>query len=308
MMRINNINLNCLKIFETVYRTGSMTKAAEELFLTQSGVSQHIKSLEDGLGIKLFERVNKQLQPTRKGQKLYNKTLISLQGLEGVINEVCETELAMEGTVRIGMPIQFGVDRLLPKIAILSNRYPNVNFNIEMGVATQIRDMLLKGELHFAFTDNFIESPKIQSQKVFEETLELCVSSEYYNLNKIASLNASSAALKKLDFIAYEVGCPVLRSWFNHHLSNRKMAVNVRGRVMDTQGVSQLIINHMGAGILPDHFVERLRKQGHKLHTFKSNHKPLINSISIVSLRSRAKDYVFDLIAEKMLSHAIRNN
>ena len=46
-MIINNLNLNHLLVFECVFRNGSMTAASKELHLTQSGVSQHMKSLED---------------------------------------------------------------------------------------------------------------------------------------------------------------------------------------------------------------------------------------------------------------------
>jgi len=64
MLLIDQLNLNHLRVFECVYRTGSMTAAAKELHLTQSGVSQHIKSLEDVLNFKLFDRIQQRLVPT----------------------------------------------------------------------------------------------------------------------------------------------------------------------------------------------------------------------------------------------------
>ncbi|MCC6137911.1 MAG: LysR family transcriptional regulator, partial [Bdellovibrionaceae bacterium] len=56
-MLLDQINMNYLRIFEAVYRTRSMTQAANELHLTQSGISQHIKSLEDTLDLQLFDRI-----------------------------------------------------------------------------------------------------------------------------------------------------------------------------------------------------------------------------------------------------------
>ncbi len=70
-MLLDQINLNQLRIFERVYRTGSMTRAAEELNLTQSGISQHIKALEDILKVRLFDRVKQKLLPTAEGKFLY---------------------------------------------------------------------------------------------------------------------------------------------------------------------------------------------------------------------------------------------
>ena len=65
-MLTSSLNLNILRVFETVYSTRSMTKAAQVLFLTQSGVSQHIKSLEESLEFALFDRLQKKLVPTEK--------------------------------------------------------------------------------------------------------------------------------------------------------------------------------------------------------------------------------------------------
>lgn len=61
---IANLNINQLKIFESVYRLKSMTLAAQELFLTQSGISQHIKSFEESLEITLFIRNRTMLYAT----------------------------------------------------------------------------------------------------------------------------------------------------------------------------------------------------------------------------------------------------
>ncbi len=64
-MILDNLNLNHLRLFESVYRSENMTKAAEELHLTQSGVSQHMKSLEEAVGVKLFDRVRQSLIPSK---------------------------------------------------------------------------------------------------------------------------------------------------------------------------------------------------------------------------------------------------
>jgi len=68
-MLIDQINLNQLRVFESVYRTKSMTHAARELHLTQSGVSQHIKALEDVLTLKLFDRIKHFINTPQKASK-----------------------------------------------------------------------------------------------------------------------------------------------------------------------------------------------------------------------------------------------
>src|ERR1043166_1333358 len=68
--------------FEAAARTLSFTKAAEELFITQSAVSRQIKALEDHLGLKLFERRPRALQLTENGQALYRIATEALDRLQ----------------------------------------------------------------------------------------------------------------------------------------------------------------------------------------------------------------------------------
>jgi DNA-binding MarR family transcriptional regulator len=69
--RYNLPHLAFLQGFEAAARTLSFTKAAEELFVTQSAVSRQIKALEDNLGLRLFERRPRSLALTENGQALY---------------------------------------------------------------------------------------------------------------------------------------------------------------------------------------------------------------------------------------------
>jgi LysR family transcriptional regulator, glycine cleavage system transcriptional activator len=69
--RYNLPHLAFLQGFEAAARTLSFTKAAEELFVTQSAVSRQIRALEDNLGLKLFERRSRSLTLTDNGQALY---------------------------------------------------------------------------------------------------------------------------------------------------------------------------------------------------------------------------------------------
>jgi DNA-binding transcriptional LysR family regulator len=69
--RYNLPHLTFLQGFEAAARTLSFTKAAEELFVTQSAVSRQIKALEENLGLKLFERRSRSLALTDNGQALY---------------------------------------------------------------------------------------------------------------------------------------------------------------------------------------------------------------------------------------------
>lgn len=61
-------NLEWLRTFKAIYETGTLTAAAQELFISQPGVSLHLNSLEAYTGYKLFERASKKMTPTEKGK------------------------------------------------------------------------------------------------------------------------------------------------------------------------------------------------------------------------------------------------
>lgn len=76
------INLEWFRTFKSIYEKGSMTAAAETLFISQPGVSLHLSSLEDHVGYKLFERMPRKLVPTERGKLLYNAIVDPINRLQ----------------------------------------------------------------------------------------------------------------------------------------------------------------------------------------------------------------------------------
>ena len=134
-MLIDKINLNHLRIFECVFRTRSMTVAADELHLTQSGVSQHIKTLEDSLDIKLFDRVNQKLIPTQEGKSLFEMCAPVLNNIEHGLQDLRGESAELSGTVSVGMPMEFGHNMIMPRISEIAKKHPGIKFRIRFGLA-----------------------------------------------------------------------------------------------------------------------------------------------------------------------------
>lgn len=282
----HDLNLNLLRVFESVYRTGSMTEAAKELHLTQSGVSQHITALEEVLGVKVFDRIKQRLLPTERGRLLYQRTSESLNQIENVIFDVRGQERAFSGNVNVGMPIEFGNSIVMPIIAGFSKKYPKVTFNFNLGYASTMNELLLKGELDFAIIDEFKMDRSITTQKVFDEIWELCGSEDL--LNEKSSPKHTLKYYETLDYVEYQAGNHVLNMWFKHHLNKAHPDLNVRAYIMDVQGISRLIVNKVGVGVLPSHVVQKMKSQGDGIQTFRGCGKPLKNSIGIAKLSQRS--------------------
>jgi DNA-binding transcriptional LysR family regulator len=284
-MFIDHVNLNHIRVFECVYRTRSMTQAAQELHLTQSGVSQHIKSLEDMLGVQLFDRIQQKLVATSAGALLFKKSSQGLREIEQALWALKGADQQLSGNVTIGMPTEFGNNLVLPLLAQIAKKHPLIHFKLNLGLASAMNAMLLSGEVDFAFVDDFRMDRRIKIERVYDETLELCASEEL--IKRVGAPKNTRKFFESLEYVEYQEDEPVLRKWFAHHLHSKHIDLNVRATVMDVQALARLIVSEVGAGILPSHRVTKLEQQGQRLYRFKGCGKPLKNTISIAYLTER---------------------
>src|SRR5487761_1739885 len=129
-----------LRIFRAVVRSGGFTRASEQLELSQSTVSQHIRQLEDELGCSLFLRVGKRVFVSEAGKVL-------LVYADRIFHELKNAELAVRelstmkrGTVRLGVGATTLTYQLPAALGEYKRRYPE----IELIVITSTTESLLK--------------------------------------------------------------------------------------------------------------------------------------------------------------------
>ena len=302
-MLLDQINLNYLRIFESVYRTRSMTQAAQELHLTQSGISQHIRSLEDSLEIKLFDRIKQKLIPTASGKKLYEEVSPQLKSLEQALHGVTAKDHMLRGEVTIGMPVVFGLNMIIPWIKEFGEMHPELSFVIRFELGHTLNDLLLSGEVDFAFVDEFNLDSQIKTEKVYDEVLKLYCSESYFKSKKkeVADLKGKQA-YECYDYIAYEKGEPILRHWLKQHLKAGQMQLKVRAYVADAIAISRFITSGLGLGVLPGHHGSKLLEQGYKLHEFDSKGKQSHNTVSVASVSNRTHSTSVQKTLEFLLS------
>ncbi len=280
---IDQLNLNQLRVFAVVYRHRSMTRAAKELHLTQSGVSQHVMSLEASLGQKLFDRGFSEIVPTSAAQALYEGCAKGMGELEQALLKISNQKPS--GIVRLGCPPEFGYNILLPLMHAFQVHYESVVVRLTIGSASKMNQSLLNGELDFAFVDDHPMDLRVRTVPVYGETLELCMSETLHQ--KFGKPRHSEAYYRKLPYVAYFEEEPVLRRWFGHHLGNRDIPLNVRAYLSDAESVSRMVLVGLGAGVLPHYFLETLIAQGHPLRRVRGSADALVNRISIAHMGAR---------------------
>jgi DNA-binding transcriptional LysR family regulator len=142
-----------LRTFVAVCDSGSFTKAAREVHLTQSAVSLHVKRLEDQVGSRLFLRNAHGVGLTEHGEVLlsYARRILALY-------KEAEHRLGRDGdgVIRIGAPDYFDLHTLASLLGQFSARYPAVRLQIELGIGPDIAAMLDAGELDLAIVPSEI--------------------------------------------------------------------------------------------------------------------------------------------------------
>jgi len=125
-----------IRIFEAAARYLNFTKAADELALTQSGVSKQIKGLESFLGVALFAREPQKLSLTPAGRLFYQRCTQALDTLALAVSEVQGSQTQL----RLQVPPTFAARWLIPRMGQLKQDYPELDLHIETTWLRKVKD------------------------------------------------------------------------------------------------------------------------------------------------------------------------
>lgn len=152
------VNLELYKVFYTVAKCGSLTKAAEELYISQPAISQAIKQLENELGTPLFNRVHKGMELSVQGGGLvYPDVEQALQLLLGVEQRLSELHNCATGTLRIGASETIFQYCLADRIVEFHDLYPQVRFELLTGTSPKTVEALKNDRCDIGFLNLPIE-------------------------------------------------------------------------------------------------------------------------------------------------------
>ncbi|SMF14170.1 LysR family transcriptional regulator [Pseudobacteriovorax antillogorgiicola] len=301
MSLLTHLNLNYLRIFLVVFRTRSMTQAAKELHLTQSGVSQQIKSLEETLQITLFDRINRRIIPTSEAEILYNECSRRLDDLEAALRQISNQEKVLKGKVKIGFPPIFGNHTIVPIITEFGKDYPGVRFDLRNGLASEMIPLLLQGQLDFAFVDSFVTDSYLIQRPVAAENLELICHKNI--LEEYGPYRHSMEFYEKLPYVSYTESESILNSWFQANFNRTISEPNIRATVMDCNVAATLAVAEIGASIVPQDLAQNLLSHNKQISILSSQTK-VTNNISVVHLKKRtmgaAAQQCYEWISESL--------
>ncbi|WAC15297.1 LysR family transcriptional regulator [Dyadobacter pollutisoli] len=191
------VNLEWYRTFKAIYKTGTLTGAAEALFISQPGVSLHLGSLESYVGYKLFDRTGRRMIPTERGKVLFNSIIEPLTRLEDTEKNFQKSTEKHTPTISVGMCFETFQITLEQYISTLP-----FNVIIRFGEYREMLDQLDKGILDLIITPQKGTSPNIEHEAFSSETIVMVCGNEvddtaFHELLKKKDKDAILAWLKE---------------------------------------------------------------------------------------------------------------
>lgn len=147
-----DLNLNNYKIFYEVAKCKNITKASNNLFISQPAISQVIKKLEEDLGCVLFVRSKKGMELTDIGQKIYKQVELSLNGLNTISELISKEKGLLIGELNIGAGSNIARTTICKPLSVFTKNHPAVNISIKEMVQSKMIDLLIAGKLQIVIT------------------------------------------------------------------------------------------------------------------------------------------------------------
>ena len=183
--------LRQIQHFQTIVQENSFTEAAELCHISQSGISQSIKALEDEIGAKLLIRKNRKFELTGAGKHFYKKSLVLTADLEQLCRETVRIDRKDTAELSLGFLSTYSGDEFNRAIAAFSEKHPTVELRVMSGNHEELYDSLRFCKIDLALNDQ---------RRAFSDNYENLVLLESTCYVEIASHNP----LSKLDVIDVE--------------------------------------------------------------------------------------------------------
>lgn len=152
-----NLDLTALRSFVTVAETGGVTRAAQQLHLTQSAVSMQLKRLEEFLDQPLLDRSGRGVTLTTQGEQLlsYGRRMLALN--DEVMARM--TDHAFEGEIRLGVPADIVYPQIPEVLRRFDREFPRMRVNLLSSYTYKLKELFGKGEVDVILTTEDAPGP-----------------------------------------------------------------------------------------------------------------------------------------------------
>lgn len=168
-----NISLKQMRAFVAVAHAGSFTRAAEQLFISQSALSSLIRNLEAELELRLLDRTTRRLELTDAGAELLRSLEDLLGDLDRITSDLREVNAIRRGRTRIGATPLLASTFIPAAIQAFRGQYPGITVRVMDDPATQLLHALHNGDIDLLVATLDAEHPELTSTVLLSDTMAL---------------------------------------------------------------------------------------------------------------------------------------
>jgi LysR family transcriptional regulator, transcriptional activator of the cysJI operon len=276
------MHIETLETFCRLVETGSFTKAAALGFISQSAVSQQIKTLEARYGHTLVERGPRRVAATEAGRLLYAECRELLDRFVQLEARLRAPATAVSGTVRLATVYSIGLHELPPYVKRFMKAHPRVKVHVEYSRTDKVCDACMDGTVDFGIVAFPLRRSNLAVIPWHDEKLVLACSPTHWLARR---RTVRLAELEGEPFIAFERDIPT-RKTIDRILRTHRVAVDTVMEFDNVETIKRSVEVGTGVSILPGTTVTREAK-GRTLATADFAEGPFVREVGIIHRRGR---------------------
>lgn len=288
------MDIHHLKVFLSVFKNKSFSKASEELSLTQPTISDHVKSLEEELNCKLFDRLGRTIMPTKEAEVLYNHAMEIIEKADNIKDVIGQFKKEITGELIIGASTIPGTYLMPAIISSFKKKYPSVFFQIAIADSEEIIKKVLKHELLIGIVGSKLGNEQIHYMPFMEDEL-IVVSAPSMLKKERTTLNE----LIKFPMVLREEGSGTRRET-EKILEERGISfedIKISGIFGSTDAIKQAVKEGLGVSILSRLSVKDELKYG-ILKEIKLTNIEMKRKFYIVTHQKRTSPLAYNIFLE----------
>jgi len=273
------LDLQQLRTFLAVHRSGSFTAAAQLLRLSQPTVTTQIRSLERRLGHTLFDRLPRGVAPTGEANDLAARIAAPLDALEVVAGTGGADASAPPIPLRLAGPAEALHALVLPALAPMVEE--GVRLRVRTGPADGLLDELRSGRHDLVLSTVRPRGRTLLAEPLVDEEFVLVASPSWSRrIHRDRLTRQGASALCAIPLVAYDDDLPLLRRYWRHVFGVRLTCAPAI-TVPDLRGVMSAVVNGAGVTVLPRYLCQNALDDG-RLVTLLEPEEPPINTAYLV--------------------------
>ena len=240
-----NYTLHQLQVFHTVSRTGSITRAAEELHLSQPAVSIQVRNLQEQFEIPLMESIGRKIFITEFGKEIAEAAGRILNEVNAINSKAAAYKGELIGTLKITV-VSTGKYVMPAFLSDFMKHHPGIELVLDVTNRARVRESLEKNEVDLVLVSVMPENLQVEEIELMENKLFLVGSGGKLHENEIAD----HKILQNIPLIFREPGSGT-RHIMESYIKQKKIKVTKKMELTSNEAVKQAVIANLGYSIMP---------------------------------------------------------